>query len=72
MDVLRNLKKHYRTSNSKVKAMQIYFKQLLNPEDLANPQQAPITMPGGGGSVPKDLAQAKTFDEYKAIRKAQN
>ena len=48
------------------------FGSIVKPEDLINPQQATIVMPGGGGTIPKDLAQAKTFDEYKAIRKAQN
>ena len=38
---------------------------------FVNPQQQTIIMPGGSGSIPKDLAQAKTYDEYKAIRKAQ-
>lgn len=45
---------------------------IVKPEDWENKQQATITMPGGGGSIPKDLSQVKTYDEYKAIRKAQN
>ena len=49
------------------------FAEITKDMDLyVNPQQATIIMPGGGGTIPKDLAQAKTFDEYKAIRKAQN
>lgn len=48
------------------------FSAIVKPEDLVNPQRQTVTMPGGGSTIPKDLAQAKTFDEYKAIRKASN
>ena len=43
------------------------FQAIVKPEDLANPQQQPIVMPGGNIGTHKSL-ESMSYDEYKAFR----
>jgi len=43
------------------------FQAIVKPEDLANPQQQPIIMPGGNIGTHKSL-ESMSYDEYKAFR----